>query len=379
MRVGARQTVSVAALIALAAAVLAGGAAAVAGVAALSSILVGLAVLLLAGLQVIVVLNLRRTSRQLNQVARAIEAATRTGSEGLLSDPSRQSAEQLRADVAPTNAGSEGLLSDPSRQWAEQLRADVATTTWNGRLPVPPQTIRFMQDTDASFVTTARTLVAVLARNGLHDTSDVLDVGCGYGRLAVGLLDRQEFTGTYLGFDILRRHIAWCSAVVTNVDPRFVFALLDVRNERYNPEGTLDPATTPFPAASASIEVCALFSVFTHLYRSTVEHYLSEIARALRPGGVAVTTWLLFDDERLAAVASDDSEYPLRLQGTDGTRFMLAEDPLRAIGYPTQDVVTMARKAGLEVVEVELGYWVEGHTADANGREFQDMVTLRRT
>jgi SAM-dependent methyltransferase len=193
----------------------------------------------------------------------------------------------------------------------------------------------------------------------------------------VGLLDRSDFTGTYLGFDILPRHVAWCSNVITKADPRFRFRHLDLLNQRYNPTGAMDPSEAVFPSGDASIDLCALFSVFTHLYRPTVERYLQEIARVLRPGGCAVTSWLLFDDERLATVASDSSAYPLRLRGDDGSRFMLAEDPLRAIGFPQDDVVEMVAKAGLQVASIERGYWDTG-AADGPTSQFQDLVILRR-
>jgi SAM-dependent methyltransferase len=266
---------------------------------------------------------------------------------------------------------------DPAAAHAARAAKDVAGTTWDGGLPIPPPHLRFMQESDERFIATARSLTGALASNGLQPTSDVLDVGSGYGRLAVGLMDRSEFTGTYLGFDILERHVEWCTGVISAADGRFQFRHLDLLNERYNPTGTMDPSEAVFPAADSSVDVCALFSVFTHLYRPTIERYLQEIARVLRPGGVAVTSWLLFDDERLAAVMSDTSSYPLRLQGVDGSRFMLAEDPLRAIGFPEQDVVAMAGKAGLQVERIERGYWDTRVPANETS-QFQDLVILSR-
>ncbi len=270
-----------------------------------------------------------------------------------------------------------GPAVDPAVARAARASGDVESTTWDGRLPIPALKLRFMGESEERFIAAAQSLAAVLAANGMKPTSDVLDVGSGYGRLAVGLMDRTEFTGTYLGFDILVRQVDWCTGVITAADDRFKFRHLDLLNERYNPTGTMDPSEAVFPAADSSVDVCALFSVFTHLYRPTIERYLQEIARVLRPGGTAVTTWLLFDDERLEAITSNASTYALRLQGTDGSRFMLAEDPLRAIGYPQQDVVEMAAKAGLHVERVERGCWDTGSPADDKS-QFQDLVVLGR-
>jgi SAM-dependent methyltransferase len=338
-------------LAAPAAAVLAAVAAGVAGGSFVVALLVGLAVLLVGGLQVLVLVHLRRLRRRLDQVARGLGVANRASFAGQAASP---------------------------RNRAAQANSDAAATVWVGALPVPPMHLRFMGESDERFVTTARTLAGVLRRNGLQARSDVLDVGCGYGRLAVGLLDDQDFAGTYLGFDILPRHVAWCANVITPADGRFTFKHLDLLNQRYNPTGSMDPSTATFPAADASVDLCALFSVFTHLYRPTVERYLAEIARVLRPGATAATSWLLFDDDRLAEVVSDSSHYPLRLVGVDGSRYMEADDPLRAIGFPQDDVLAMAAKAGLAVERVERGYWPTGK-AQSPEQEFQDLVVLRKT
>jgi SAM-dependent methyltransferase len=332
------------------AAVLAAVAAGVAGGSFVVAVLVGLAVLLVAGLQVLVIVHLRRLRRRLDQVARGLGVAP-------------------KASFATQAA--------KSRDRAAQATEDAAATVWVGALPVPPVHLRFMGESDERFVATARTLAAVLGHSGLQPGSDVLDVGCGYGRLAVGLLDDRSFTGTYLGFDILPRHVAWCANVITAADQRFAFRHLDLLNQRYNPTGTLDPSEATFPADDSSVDVCALFSVFTHLYRPTVERYLGEIARVLRPDGTAATSWLLFDDERLADVVADSSHYPLRLVGVDGSRYMEADDPLRAIGFPEQDVVAMAGKAGLSVDRIERGYWATG-VPESDASQFQDLVVLRR-
>lgn len=332
------------------AALLAGVAALVAGGSLVVAILVAVAVGLLGGLQALVIVHLRRLRRRLDQVGRSLSAPG-------------------KATFAALAAG--------DRQRAAQAEQDAKATLWDGRLPIPPMHLRFMTESDERFVVTARSLAAAVASSGLRPESDVLDVGSGYGRLAVGLLDRSDFTGTYLGFDILPRHVAWCSSVITKADPRFRFRHLDLLNQRYNPNGTMDPSEAVFPAPDSSVDLCALFSVFTHLYRPTVERYLHEISRVLRPGGCAVTSWLLFDDQRLATVTSDSSAYPLRLRGDDGSRFMVAEDPLRAIGFPQDDVLEMAVKAGLQVERVERGFWDTG-VADQPTSQFQDLVILRR-
>ena len=249
----------------------------------------------------------------------------------------------------------------------------TVTAVRGGNLPLPPDNLRFMREDDARFVATGDDLAREVVDRGLAADGSLLDVGSGYGRLALGLLRSTDFRGRYVGFDILRKQIAWCQSAITTGYPKVQFRLLDIRNERYNPKGTIDPAVARFPAKSSAFDACAVFSVFTHLYQPVIRRYLAEIRRVLRPGGFAVTTWLLFDDERLPAVTSDAASYPMVHVLDAETRYAVDTDPLRAIAFAEGLVLQMVAEAGLEVASLERGTW-----AGEPGRTFQDTIVLRR-
>ncbi len=255
--------------------------------------------------------------------------------------------------------------------------ADLPTATVRTRsgieLQLPPQNLRFMGDTDESFVAFGSSLAALLVENGLHAKSSVLDIGSGYGRLAIGLLVSTDFDGRYLGFDILKRHVRWCRAAITPSFPTVRFALLDIRNSRYNPRGKIEPEAVSFPTHSRAFDLCAVFSVFTHQHRTNIERYLAEIRRVLRPGGSAVTTWFSFDDERLPAVVSPECAYPMVHVIDATTRYTNPDDQLHAIAYHESAIREMVATAGLELVSFERGSWVDG-----KGRWFQDLAVVRR-
>jgi SAM-dependent methyltransferase len=240
-------------------------------------------------------------------------------------------------------------------------------------LPLPPAGLRFMGESDERLTAIGRDLARVLQAEGLTPHSSVLDVGCGYGRLALGLLAEGVHQGDYLGFDILRRQIAWCADTVTPAHPRYRFTHLDARNERYNPEGTLDADHLTFPTPIGSVDVAAVFSVFTHLYRPTIERYLAQLRRALRPGAVAVTSWLLWDEDRLPAVLSDRCIYPLTYELDADTRYSDQSDPLRAIGFRPRLVQELAAANGLRIRSIVRGSW-DGSTESST---FQDLVVLQ--
>ncbi len=233
--------------------------------------------------------------------------------------------------------------------------------------------MRFMREDDERLIAVGDELAGLLIEHGLTPDGSVLDIGSGYGRLALGILHSLDYRGRYLGFDILARHVAWCASTITPAFPMMRFKHLDILNERYNPAGTLDPTTVGFPAPSAQTDFCALFSVFTHLHRPVVERYLHEIHRVLRPGGVAVTTWFLFDDARLPAATSSAATYPMVHVLDAVSRYTEADNPLRAIAFDEDAVRGWAAAARLEVVLIDHGTW-----AGEPGRTFQDLVVLRR-
>jgi SAM-dependent methyltransferase len=241
-------------------------------------------------------------------------------------------------------------------------------------LPLPPARLRFMGEDDETLIRVGDELAGLLVSQGLTAGSSVLDVGCGYGRLALGILHSTDHRGPYLGFDILPRQIEWCRTTISPAFPSVRFVHLDVRNGRYNPKGTIEATDVAFPARSATTDVCALFSVFTHLYRADIERYLGEIRRVLRPGGVAVTTWFLLDEARVPLAAAPTAMYPMVHVLDATTRYAEATDPLRAIAYDEAAVRAMVVAARLELVSVERGTW-----AGEPGRTVQDLVVLRRS
>ncbi len=114
---------------------------------------------------------------------------------------------------------------------------------------------------------------ALLDAAGLGGDSLIIDIGCGAGRLATALRDRPQLS--YLGIDVVPELIDHARAAAGRPDWRF---------ERV--------AKTEIPAADASADFCAAFSVFTHLPENVCLDYLAEMRRVLRPGGRAVFSFL---------------------------------------------------------------------------------------
>ena len=236
--------------------------------------------------------------------------------------------------------------------------------------------MRFMSGDkdDEQLVATGIALAGLLRSHGLRDDHAVLDVGSGYGRLAIGLLT-EGFAGSYLGIDILKRPVTWCRRTLTPyTEGRFRFRRLDVRNGRYNPDGVMAPTDLRFSAKAASHDYVAVFSAFTHMYEADIRRYLREIRRVLKPGGRAVTTWFLFDEARLPAIlSSETSAFPMVNEINAVTRYYDSRDPLWAISYEESHVRAMVAEAGLDLVETVHGAWCG--TPSSMG---QDVVVVSR-
>jgi ubiquinone/menaquinone biosynthesis C-methylase UbiE len=81
----------------------------------------------------------------------------------------------------------------------------------------------------------ARRLISRLAYT---KGSNVVEIGSGLGRLAIGLL-REAGPVEYWGFDANKSWIAWCRKHIARSHPSFRFIHVDVENDLYNPQGAV--------------------------------------------------------------------------------------------------------------------------------------------
>jgi SAM-dependent methyltransferase len=141
---------------------------------------------------------------------------------------------------------------------------------------------------------------------GLTNASRVLDIGCGNGRLAIGLLHRLGEMHSYTGVDIAARSIDWCDRHIAREHRGMRFIHIDVANGRYNPAGTKLSDGYQLPLADGSADVIYLYSVFSHMQTEDVRIYLGEFARLLASGGgVFLTAFVEHDVDEMAVNPPD--------------------------------------------------------------------------
>ncbi len=229
--------------------------------------------------------------------------------------------------------------------------------------------------TVASFVSSGREFFTILRRHcDLKSTDRILDVGCGCGRMARPLV-RFLTSGRYDGFDVVPELIAWCSGNISTQHPNFRFRHVDVANSFYYGKGVQKADQYRFPYDDGVFDIAILTSVFTHMLKNDVQQYAGEIARTLRPGGVALITFFLLNDESRHMKDSPRSllRFPHRHAG-DGILIESRERPEGAVAYPEDLARSLMTGAGLGVQQILFGSWC-GRERTVSG---QDIMIVRK-
>jgi SAM-dependent methyltransferase len=189
----------------------------------------------------------------------------------------------------------------------------------------------------------------------------VLDVGCGYGRLPIGLL-RVVGPVDYLGVDVHPGSIAWCRRYLERAHPSYRFTWIDRENERYNPGGGAIDEAFRLPAADGSIDLAYLYSVASHLTEAHLVVYLTALRRVLVPGG------------RVFLTAFVEEGVPPVMVNPPGYAFARCSGPLHVVRYERGHFTRLLDEAGFGVERFDHGAETDGQsgvylaTKQADGR-----------
>lgn len=229
----------------------------------------------------------------------------------------------------------------------------------------PPRRLQFVGGGDYARVGRHfRELFVDIGR--LEPHHDVLDVGCGTGRIAASLVD--YVAGRYEGFDIVPEGIAWCQSRITPRHPNFNFSLADLYNSKYNRKGRFTAAEYTFPYADDSFDFAFLTSVFTHLLPHEVDNYVAELSRVLRPGGTCFATFFLLNHESEGLIEAGRSAFAFA-HTRAGCRVDHPTIPEAAVALPEDAVRARFASTGMETA-VHAGTWA----GRDDGLSFQDVV-----
>src|SRR2546423_8718883 len=193
----------------------------------------------------------------------------------------------------------------------------------DGRLPLPPPEMRALvggQEDEHWDNSEGRLVFGHLVAEP-EKYASVFDFGCGCGRVARQLIQQRPQPERYLGIDLHLGMVQWCQRNLTKRAKGFEFVRHDVWNPSFNP-GPDKPRTAQFPAGDGEFSLVVAVSRFTHLLQDQVDPYLREMAPVLRPDGVAVSTWVLFDKR----------DFPM-LQEFQNALYVNSDNPTNAVIY----------------------------------------------
>ena len=179
------------------------------------------------------------------------------------------------------------------------------------RLEVPAELNRNAQRVvDAGFEETGLLVLANVAEVlGVADLAniDMLDVGCGV-RFTQTIVNRDVPIRSYTGVDIEPKLISWLQKNVP--DPRFRFALWEVRNAMYRNRGEPLSRASRLPVEGEFDLIC-LFSVFTHMGPADADAMLHVLRPHARKDGRLLFT--AFIDDSVGTFRDKEPETPLRV------------------------------------------------------------------
>ena len=160
-----------------------------------------------------------------------------------------------------------------------------------------------LQDNEVYLNSGVEQLDFLIKHNLINSDSEILDFGCGQGRLLNTLIYKNFAFKSYHGIDTQGHTIDWCKKHLT-YNSKIKFHHVPAFNERYNNQvdGLLK-----LPFKDSSFSLVFLNSVFSHMLDSDIAFYINEFDRILQNNGAVYLT--AFVEENVPEVEENPDNY----------------------------------------------------------------------
>lgn len=212
-------------------------------------------------------------------------------------------------------------------------------------LPLPPMNLRFLNsEFDEDFIDGTNLLCKQLHIGGFNLNKDILDIGCGYGRLAYGLYN-LGYSKKYVGIDVLKPHVNFCKQTFLPYS-NYEFHHIDLHNARYNSNGKIHIENIQLNLDIQFDYIC-LFSVFTHMIEEDIINYLKYINKNLKSDGTCLCTFFSFNKDREPYLKT--ASIPVTIKINPDLYIDSNDDILHVVCYSEKIINDMITKANLKI------------------------------
>ncbi len=209
---------------------------------------------------------------------------------------------------------------------------------------------------------------------GLQPEHQVLDIGCGIGRMAIPLTRYLDpASGRYEGFDIMPVGINWCQQHISANHANFRFRLVSLYNDLYKTDAAEDGRNFRFPYNSNQFNFSFLTSVFTHMLPEETENYLKEISRVSKKGGHCFVTFFVLDAAAEKQIKENKASFDFSYDMGD-YRLLDLHAKAGNVAYKIDWLQQRLQLAGLEVKAFYPGSW----RGTPDSVDFQDIFVLEK-
>ncbi len=261
----------------------------------------------------------------------------------------------------------------------KSIRAASISRLCRPNVPVPP--VKMMFDgpgEQKTFIQNGRKYLRYFIQLcDLQPSEAILDVGSGIGRKAIPLTAYLNKDGRYEGIEIVEAGVNWCKENVQARHSNFHFQKIDVRNDHYNPEGTVPAKEYSFPFDDQSFDFVILTSVFTHMLSSEVTRYLYEVARVLKSTGRCLITYFLLNETSSGLMSHGNSDLNFWHSMDNHSKTVDEHDPGRAVAYSETFIMKLYESNNLRIRHpIHYGWWC-GRKHVLRG-SYQDIIVADR-